>query len=542
MNFTLTNTVALDQDSEPTQSYKSSEAKLHYYAVGIAFVAIILRLVIAHNTKVTGEDAYITLRYAENLAMGNGFIYNPNERVLGTTTPLFTFILALAHLVKLDAMAFGKLLNILSDGVSTYLIARLFAKKQFQRPIPGLFAALVYAVSSTSISVSIGGMETGIVSMLGLMAIYAYIDGKSMPLYVIGAILFLLRIDSLLLIGILFVSLAIRQRKVEGKAVCVFLIIIAPWILFATYYFGSFVPTSVIAKLTVYAEARKSDTLFRNAMWLNHEAFRTQFALGWSQIICSVLFCLGAMKILLCGVDYFKQRSTHPAWQLLFPALCWLLIYFGTMLMSYVPAFPWYFLPPWGLFIIILFIGADWVLVEPISRLLPTQLRRPYLWQTLLVLMFLFGLNHTKRIERNLVQIQKSEDTVRYPLGLWFRQYSEPHDRIFLEPIGYIGYFSQRRVLDMVGLVSPEVLPYYKQEKPLALIVQNLRPEWMCLRREEKNYLQTQLGYSPEKYYDFIRAYPNEDHPVFLIYRLRHPRPIRATVPKMKANPSSIRN
>src|ERR1700682_2995626 len=42
------------------------------------------------------DDAYITFRYAANVARGFGLVFNPGERVLGTTSPLFTFILAAA--------------------------------------------------------------------------------------------------------------------------------------------------------------------------------------------------------------------------------------------------------------------------------------------------------------------------------------------------------------------------------------------------------------------------------------------------------------
>jgi arabinofuranosyltransferase len=36
------------------------------------------------------EDAFIPYRYADNLARGEGFVFNPGERVLGTTTTLFS--------------------------------------------------------------------------------------------------------------------------------------------------------------------------------------------------------------------------------------------------------------------------------------------------------------------------------------------------------------------------------------------------------------------------------------------------------------------
>ena len=40
------------------------------------------------------EDAYITYRYAANLAAGDGFVFTPGERVLGTSNPFYTLLLA----------------------------------------------------------------------------------------------------------------------------------------------------------------------------------------------------------------------------------------------------------------------------------------------------------------------------------------------------------------------------------------------------------------------------------------------------------------
>ena len=40
------------------------------------------------------DDAFITYRYAANLARGNGLVYNAGERVLGTTTPGYAILLA----------------------------------------------------------------------------------------------------------------------------------------------------------------------------------------------------------------------------------------------------------------------------------------------------------------------------------------------------------------------------------------------------------------------------------------------------------------
>src|SRR6266850_3566739 len=40
------------------------------------------------------DDAYIVYRYARNLARGDGFVFNPGERVEGVTCFLWTVVLA----------------------------------------------------------------------------------------------------------------------------------------------------------------------------------------------------------------------------------------------------------------------------------------------------------------------------------------------------------------------------------------------------------------------------------------------------------------
>src|SRR5262249_23743467 len=50
-------------------------------------------------------DAYISFQYARNLATGAGFVFNPGERVLGTTSPLETLLLASVYRLFGDVLA-----------------------------------------------------------------------------------------------------------------------------------------------------------------------------------------------------------------------------------------------------------------------------------------------------------------------------------------------------------------------------------------------------------------------------------------------------
>ena len=57
---------------------------------------------------VASEDAYISFRYARNLAVGNGLVYNPGERVLGFTSPLWTLWCALGLRLFHDPIAWSR--------------------------------------------------------------------------------------------------------------------------------------------------------------------------------------------------------------------------------------------------------------------------------------------------------------------------------------------------------------------------------------------------------------------------------------------------
>jgi hypothetical protein len=69
------------------------------------------------------DDAYITFRYARNLADGLGLVYNPGEWVLGTTAPLWAVILGAGYRLGLtDLPWLATVLSGLCDAASAALL------------------------------------------------------------------------------------------------------------------------------------------------------------------------------------------------------------------------------------------------------------------------------------------------------------------------------------------------------------------------------------------------------------------------------------
>jgi hypothetical protein len=70
----------------------------------------------------------------------------------------------------------------------------------------------------------------------------------------------------------------------------------------------------------------------------------------------------------------------------------------------------------------------------------------------------------------------------------WISQNTPPGAVIAAHDIGALGYFGQRKILDMAGLISPEVIPFIRDEKQLG--------RWLA--EKQADYLLTFPGWYPE--------------------------------------------
>jgi arabinofuranosyltransferase len=105
------------------------------------------------------DDAWITVRYAENLASGDGFAWNPGgERVEGFSNPLLVIVEALAHLAGIPAIATARAVGIASGLGLVVLLWRLGP------PVVGTTAArvglLLTALYPPIALWAVGGLET----------------------------------------------------------------------------------------------------------------------------------------------------------------------------------------------------------------------------------------------------------------------------------------------------------------------------------------------------------------------------------------------
>lgn len=195
------------------------------------------------------DDAYITFQYARNLASGHGFVFNPGERVLGTTTPLDTILLALVGVFSGAAIPTAAIaISCAALAAEAALLYRLAAPAS--RLVGVALAAM--ALAGFGHSHTWLALETNLFTALVLATLVGLSEQRPIGTGVALGFAFLCRYDAGLLLPLVAVTEYARRRRVPTKTFGAFLVVVLPWLAWATLYFGSFLPHSLSAKRSLW--------------------------------------------------------------------------------------------------------------------------------------------------------------------------------------------------------------------------------------------------------------------------------------------------
>ena len=445
------------------------------------------------DTGICLEDALITYRYAENLALGEGFVFNPGERVLGTTTPLFTLMLAASGLLfgvehiplasNLLSAIFGQLAGLLSFAA----LRRL----GFSAAV-GASAAALFLFQPDVVVAATGGMETMLVVGLMASSFYALSAHRQGAAVVLCALLVVARIDGILWAAIVLLLVCWEKPASTHRYLLLFFAAVAPWALFAQLYFGSVLPHSMLAKLAIGSAAEplgELDTLAVHVRWfVGATGIHTSpTARGPDALIVLV----AAAILALAGTVFILRKADRPALLavVLFPPLLCVAYFLGRT----PRIFPWYLVPPLWCFCILVVIGAvcAWAAVR--DRLGPRRIRRLALGVYLGSLLLTLLLHLTSAGLRELAhqeQLQDYEDEFRRRVGEWLATNTPEGASVATEAIGYQGYYSKRRIIDLAGLTSREVVAASRESRGNSAatfhrVLKRTRPDYLVLRSFE---------------------------------------------------------
>ena len=195
------------------------------------------------------DDAFVTLRTADNVLNGHGLTWNPAERVQAYTHPLWLFLnTGLAALTGRPELTCALLSFILSLAVVGLILYRVAPSLD-----TGLLAVLLLLVSKAWVDFSGSGLEDPLTRLLLVLFVLAGRrpagDARALVVALITALAALSRPDALL---VFLPALAAELRGGGRRRWCAAALGLAPlaaWGLFALLYYGSPWPNTAYAKL-----------------------------------------------------------------------------------------------------------------------------------------------------------------------------------------------------------------------------------------------------------------------------------------------------
>ena len=195
------------------------------------------------------DDAYISFRYAENLVLGHGLVFNPGERVEGYTDFLWTLIAAVAIYFKADPGQVTILINLASFAGLIYLVERLGTRLKSSPTLIGV-ATLFVAANYTLASFSTACIETMFAAMLMTLALERVDAGQPLVGGLSGIAATLAHPDHGILYAVLGFSLFIdtQRRREVIRYLVPFFVVFIPYFMWRRHYYGDWMPNTFYAK------------------------------------------------------------------------------------------------------------------------------------------------------------------------------------------------------------------------------------------------------------------------------------------------------
>jgi len=422
------------------------------------------------------DDAYITLRASLNWATGHGPVFNPGERVESTTSPLWTALLALGILFGADPislLAVGGVIFAAAAGALCSILAIEAAG-----PIAGVTAGAFLAAIPTWSAWTLTGMEVPLAGVTLALATWAALRNRPALTGVLATVAACARPEALTLVPLFVLGAAVgaepeRRRPVALTALAFAAFPLAGLFLARHAYFGNWLPNTYAAKRGGLGSSGIARGLqYVSAFALLHPAIVAAVAwAAWlrrrSESFVAVLCIAFAAAVAWEGGDHFSN------YRLLAPAL------------------------PLGC--VLCGIAVAWLRARPVaiaalcaSAALPAFLGIVGPFGT-----FAHAMPGPERLAKEAIFTANAREVGEALAVL-------PPGTVATTAIGAIGYYSQRPILDLVGLADahiarsphlPGVVPghdhadvdYVLSRRPeLALFVPQLTKDVLDAASEER--------------------------------------------------------
>lgn len=429
------------------------------------------------------DDTFIHLTYARNIATGHGFSFTPDQPSNGVSAPLWTLLLAVLSFVFTPGPGLAKTLSVVCGALTITALSRLAQRVRFD----GLTAGAVVLVWGANVWLarwSASGMESSLAVLLLIIAFDTQFAGRYRTAGFVIGLAVLTRPETAGLLAVFGIDRAMNGSKKE--AVKTFLFGIAPiliWSIFALWHFGSLFPNPMLIK---------SDALLPPL---------GDVVLGLRRTIVILVSGNGLeITLAISAIVYVLTRSPKKTvdYRIAGLLLIWAVFPAFTYLSRGVFVQSRYLLigiPP-------LIIGGFWALNQfPIFGNESHRRRVLYLIAAVLIaqqlmLTRLVTLPHVKAFQETISALVR--------IAGYIDNAAPPNTTVAVGDVGIVGFYCGRRVLDLEGLVSTEIIPFRLGRTLDEFILSGLfmkarRPDYIIDKSRDPRRLEGKWGAKIEK-------------------------------------------
>ena len=385
------------------------------------------------------DDAFISFRYAANLAEGHGLVFNQGEKVEGYTNFLWTLLLAGGAALGLDLPLLSVALAAAAGIAAIVLLARLARIALPDNPLLAALPPLLWAALGSQPRFVVSGMETLLFAALLLLALERLLvarrpvaAGAAFALAAMtrpeGGVYWLLTAAWALLRG---PGAAGERQRTALRLGAAFTALYLPYFLWRWAYYGWLLPNTFYVKATGFTWSRigrgAEQLLVLVEQWnawpllvlalLTLPALRSDrfVLLGWGWIAATVAYFLWV------GGDFLPFFGPR----FLLPALPFLLIFAAQGLGRLTPA-----LAPRA--------------AAAVRAAAAAALVAAALW-----------LSWPERLSRLEGLALEMESWTR--LAHWIREKTPPDTLVATGGAGIVPFYSRRPTVDMFGLADEHI-------------------------------------------------------------------------------------
>jgi hypothetical protein len=434
------------------------------------------------------DDSWIHQTYGRNLAQYREWAFTPGIPSTASTSPLYTVVLAFGYALNIPFLIWTHGLGIAALAVTGLVGARIADQLLPEKRRAGLSTGLALVAAWHLLWAAGAGMETMLFSMGTLIVIWLAwrelgptatetITARALRGVVFGiacGLLTLARPEGALLVGLTGLALLVARPNMTWRDLIVygiaagvaFALVLLPYLSFNLQITGGLLPNTAASKRADLAMLFERPYLQRVLDML-------------------VPLAAGAQILLVPGVVAYaaaRLRDLHSdrrALVLLVP-LAWSI---GLVLLyaAYLPAFfqhGRYVIPSLPAFIVCGVVGTLLLLRRKPRAMTGRVLLRGLgaaLVATYCLMALVLGLEaYAKDVE--------IIDNEMVPAAHFIRDNIPQGELMAIHDIGAVGYFASRPIIDLAGLVSPELLPVI----PIEL---NGEAVWQILRERDARYV-----------------------------------------------------